>query len=438
MVARGRLRYRIHLNELAGRCASAVKTALAYRDKVASLTRIRRIGMQFTSTRSYELVLKEVLDAVLEEAGIDSGVIRLLDRIRNKWVLRAARSRDNPNLQELLTRDLEVTDDVLGEALKSHSAVYLEDAQTDKRFQRLLESQTGNELSFLRDIRSLVLLPIWHRGCLGFVSLVSSGIRRLNPSRIEFLEILATYAAYAIENARATEEELLREPLEVTGAMVGGVLHDIKTPLQHMLSAVELIEYQSAESSREQTDLLKAKIQEIESVCQKLRRFSTIEPMELLDIKPMLVRTKEQFGPDAADHEVRMELLMDVDLPPIRANEDQLEEVARLLIRNALEATPAGGMIEIRAEATPERVVLSFVDTGEGMSPDVLAQCTIPAFTTKHVEDGAVRGLGLPVVSSIVRHHGGELRIESERGRGTQVRIYLPREEAKLAQGIGC
>jgi len=94
------------------------------------------------------------------------------------------------------------------------------------------------------------------------------------------------------------------------------------------------------------------------------------------------------------------------------------------LVVNALEAMKDGGVLTVRAapdEQTGERIVLSVEDTGPGIPPEVRAQVFDPFFTTKE----AGTGLGLSIVRKIIDQHAGDIRLESEVGKGTIVRVWI-------------
>src|SRR5262249_28324770 len=111
---------------------------------------------------------------------------------------------------------------------------------------------------------------------------------------------------------------------------------------------------------------------------------------------------------------------------------EKLKQVIINLVVNALEAMREGGKLTVRVateasgredgEKRADRVVVGIEDTGPGIEPQVLTQVFDPFFTTKE----AGTGLGLSIVRKIVDQHGGEVRIESERGRGTRVRVAIP------------
>ena len=101
---------------------------------------------------------------------------------------------------------------------------------------------------------------------------------------------------------------------------------------------------------------------------------------------------------------------------------EKLKQVTINIVVNALEAMKQGGVLHASVQASGDRVVMSFEDNGPGIEPDVLASVFDPFFTTKE----AGTGLGLSIVRKIVDQHGGEVAIESERGRGARVIVSVP------------
>jgi signal transduction histidine kinase len=100
----------------------------------------------------------------------------------------------------------------------------------------------------------------------------------------------------------------------------------------------------------------------------------------------------------------------------------QLKQVFYNLIKNALQAMRAGGIMRIRTEADETHVGISFIDTGHGIAAEQIGRIFEPYFTTKPTGSG----LGLMIVQRIVREHGGTIDVESDTTRGTIVRLKLP------------
>jgi CheY-like chemotaxis protein len=124
------------------------------------------------------------------------------------------------------------------------------------------------------------------------------------------------------------------------------------------------------------------------------------------------------------------------DLWPVEVDPAELEFVILNLCVNARDAMPCGGVISIQARNAPDIrqgrlsgdfVSLSVVDTGTGMSAEVLERVFEPFYTTKEIGKGS--GLGLPQVQGFAEQSGGAVKIDTEVGRGTTVRLLLPRSE---------
>jgi signal transduction histidine kinase len=123
--------------------------------------------------------------------------------------------------------------------------------------------------------------------------------------------------------------------------------------------------------------------------------------------------------------QVTLSLRLDPDLRHIEADDGQIRQVLIALLMNALDATSAGGhvVVETRRDGE-ENVSLSVTDDGVGIPPENLPKIFSPFFTTKPLGQGT--GLGLAVCHGIVAAHGGEIRVESEVGRGTRFAMVLP------------
>jgi signal transduction histidine kinase len=115
------------------------------------------------------------------------------------------------------------------------------------------------------------------------------------------------------------------------------------------------------------------------------------------------------------------------DLPKVKADPFQLQEVFINIIRNAKEAMKDGGDIDVRMTVSADWIEVSITDTGEGIPEENLGKISEPFFTTKPHGQGV--GLGLPICQRIVSNHKGEIRIISKVGKGSTFTVRLPRGE---------
>lgn len=148
-------------------------------------------------------------------------------------------------------------------------------------------------------------------------------------------------------------------------------------------------------------------------------RQSVFEYADLNELINSIVYTLEQ---EAADKQI--EFVLNLSQKPMRINlqRNLLKAAIYHVIRNSIEATPIGGTITISTEEEAEKIVLSIKDTGRGIHKENLERIFDPFFSTKELRFG----MGLPLVRQIVTEHLGELKIISELGKGTNVKMIFP------------
>src|SRR5207249_1667802 len=128
------------------------------------------------------------------------------------------------------------------------------------------------------------------------------------------------------------------------------------------------------------------------------------------------------FTPEIQDRDMVVEQELRSDLPLLQLDRDQMKQAFYNVIKNSLEAMKERGILHIRTDMYGTHVLISFTDTGGGMSAENLGHVFEPYFTTKSTGSG----LGLLIVRRIVREHGGEMAIESNEGKGLTLTIRLP------------
>jgi PAS domain S-box-containing protein len=241
-----------------------------------------------------------------------------------------------------------------------------------------------------------------------------------------------------VSELKENQERLLQAVrLADVGQLAAGVAHEINTPLASMALRAESL-LQSAqdprllaiESFKNFPRYLKTIDEEIfrcKKIIGALLDFSRSRKPEVrtTDLNALAERATELVDHQMRLKQVALSLRLDPDLPHIEADDGQIRQVLIALLMNALDATSAGGhvVVETRKESE-ESVCLSVTDDGVGIPTESLPKIFSPFFTTKPVGQGT--GLGLAVCHGIVAAHGGEIRVESEVGRGTRFAMILP------------
>jgi signal transduction histidine kinase/CheY-like chemotaxis protein len=265
-----------------------------------------------------------------------------------------------------------------------------------------------------------------------------------------FIVLLRTQRLYAEINRRAAAEEALRQSqkLDAIGHLTGGVAHDFNNLLTIIIGNLE-----AAQRTLEKwNDGAQAKLsrrldsamhgaQRAATLTKRLLAFSRQQPLNpsLLDVNRVLNGLSD-FLRRALGEDISLEIVGGGGIWPVEADTAELEAAILNLAVNARDAMPEGGKLTIEAgnsylddsycrrhvDVRPGQYVqIAVTDTGSGMTREVIERAFEPFFTTK--ESGQGTGLGLSQVYGFVKQSGGHVKIYSETGEGTTVKIYLPR-----------
>jgi PAS domain S-box-containing protein len=252
--------------------------------------------------------------------------------------------------------------------------------------------------------------------------------------------------------AREQAEGALRQAqkMEAVGQLTGGIAHDFNDLLTIITVSVDtarraLASGDTSRANRSMENALKG-AERAAMLTQRLLAFSRQQPLAPRPINvDRLVAGMADLLHRTLGETVRLETILTPGLWLVEADPNQLENAILNLAVNARDAMTEGGKLTIEtanawldeqyaathAELTPGGyVVISVTDTGHGMSKQVAARAFDPYFTTKEVGKGT--GLGLSMVYGFVKQSGGHIKIYSEPGEGTAVKIYLPRHMSGL------
>ena len=249
---------------------------------------------------------------------------------------------------------------------------------------------------------------------------------------------------YDLSDLKRLEARLLQaQKMEAVGQLTGGIAHDFNNLLGVVLGNLQLLERSVAENpplARKVHTAMRAAIRGADLTRRLLSfaRRQIFDPV-VLDLNRQLAGLSDLMQRTLGDSiEVRM--LPGLELWHTRADAGQFENAILNLAINARDAMPQGGRLTVRTENASidqvfcnthtqiepgDYVVVSICDTGVGIEPDVLKRVFEPFFTTK--ESGKGSGLGLAMVHGFAEQAEGLATIESELGRGTTVKIFLPR-----------
>ena len=412
----------------------------ALNDMVEMAARIPRI----------EDLLSHVLERTMRAVSAGIGSIMLLDRERQ--TLRVAVGRGLPEAGRGPV-EVKVGEGVAGKVVEMGEAVVVEDIEKDPRFGQANDPRYGGG--------SFICMPL--RVAERIVGVVNLSKKEVAPGQtgvfsqtdLQFLNALATYTAYAVDNARLFEEaqqaaQRLQEVVEdqklrltlaqqqmiqaaklsALGELVAGVAHELNNPLTVLVGASDILEQQAPEPLKEYAEMIRESTNAARSIVRGLLTFGRQMPLErrhvMLD--ELIDKVLALTAADLRIESVKIDRDMAPDLPPVWADGNQLQQVLVNLVTNAKQAMaeqPEGQRrITIATRALgSDRVQITLRDTGPGIPAEVLPKIFDPFVTTK---GSAGTGLGLSISYGIIREHGGLITAESLPSQGATFTIDLP------------
>ena len=416
--------------------------------RVKELGVLYNVGKSVTALLDPEKVLNRIVEAAVYVTNAEEGALFLIDDESGDLYLRAAR-----NLGEQFARGfrIKVEDSIAGGVVKTGEP-FLSTAEDLS-----LKVKTGYM------VKSLLYVPLKvGEQVIGVMSVDNKASNRpFTENDVYLLSALADYAGIAIVNAqlygevKAFNEELEQkveertrelkeaqaqliqsEKLASIGQLAAGVAHEINNPLGVMLgfSQVMLKKLPEDDPMRKPLASIEREGLRCKKIIQGLLDFSRRSTPAL---QPMNLNDAVEAACEFIEHQITLDNIQVIkslapELPPIKADGNQLQQVFVNLIINAYQAMAQGGELSITTRAVDDQVQAVFADTGAGIPAEVLKHIFDPFFTTKEVGKGT--GLGLSVSYGIIESHGGKIEVESQVGVGTTFVITLPADQ-KGAKG---
>ncbi len=238
------------------------------------------------------------------------------------------------------------------------------------------------------------------------------------------------------------------EKLATIGQLASGLAHEIGTPLNIISGRVELTKRRPEEKEgvQKNLDIIAQQTERITKIIQQLLGFIRKKKPEQknLNIPNLLETTLDFLDLEIQKQKIKVEKEIGEDLPLVMGDSDQLQQVFLNLILNAVQSMSEGGTLYLSAlskrtskeglENGQHRYVeVKVQDTGMGMEREVMDNIFNPFFTTKERDKGT--GLGLTVSQGIVQDHEGWIEVESEIGKGSLFKIYLPAFQPEVKNG---
>jgi PAS domain S-box-containing protein len=249
-----------------------------------------------------------------------------------------------------------------------------------------------------------------------------------------------------ITERKLAEEKLRRQASELeqqliasgrlisVGEITASMAHEFNNPLGIVLGFTQdlLTETDPSSPSYQSLKIIHEEAKRCEKIIRDLLQFArpSSADLRLSDVKQLIEKTLSLVSIRLYKEKIEAVVQVDEKLPKIHADARQLEQVLVNLCLNAIDAMPDGGRLTVGAKWTStasssRELVISIADTGFGIDDKDLSRIFQPFFTAKKKRG---MGLGLTICERIIKNHGGRIEVESQPGRGTTFKVYLPIE----------
>jgi signal transduction histidine kinase/ActR/RegA family two-component response regulator len=417
----------------------------AMREYERLLERLTALASGLGVARDLTVAFLAILDFALASAPCDGLIVSLFNADRQERRLAFVWSTG----EEIDLATLPAVPEVTGpqrRAIDTGEVVFTDDFQASLAGRKVVKAGSDPRVA-----RSSLAVPMAVMGrIVGAIEVQSFELAAYTPEHATALRMAANLAAIAIENVRLLEgererEEQLRQSqkMEAVGRLAGGVAHDFNNLLTVITGYTEIALKRLPGDApiRAFLEEARAAANRAAGLTHQLLAFSRKQVLQpkVLDLNDTVEQIDKMLR-RLIGEDVELELRLDEGAGAVFADPGQVEQVLMNLAVNARDAMPHGGRLTIEtaaaevAEPSVEAggtarpgayIMVAVRDTGTGMDEATKARVFEPFFTTK--EQGKGTGLGLSTVFGIVTQSEGFVRVESEPGQGTTIRVYLPR-----------
>ncbi len=399
------------------------KHTLTAQQQVEKMNKLIEATQIVNSTLDTDKLLGLILYSASSTVEADRGTLYLVDETKNELWSKVAQGSETKEIR------LPVGKGIAGYVAATGETINIPDAYADSRFNPEIDKATGYRT------KTILCMPMKNKDgkIIGVFQLLNKAKGIFTKDDIEFINALSLHASIAIENARLAQQMVSTERLSAVGKMAGTIIHDIKNPMGTVRLYAQVIQGKAAkEKILENADEIKNNAQEIVrqidrfvAMTQEILDFSRgVSAMNIQEIEfgDLIDGVLLFIGKDLTRRNVKLVQNMSFT-GTVKVDQDKLMRVFFNIAGNAADAMPNGGQLTVTTVKKDGMVVIDFTDTGSGMPPEVKAKIFEP-FMTYGKKHGT--GLGMAIVKKILDDHKGKIEIESEMGKGTTVRLFLP------------
>jgi len=391
---------------------------------------ILKIIQTINSHLDLDKVLKSVMDVTTQAMQVEASSLVLIDEETNELLFHVTEGK---KAKIIKTIRMKAGEGIVGWVIKEGKPVLVNDVSKDKRFYKAADKKSG----FIT--KSILCVPMSTPDkCLGAVEVIN----KMNDEKFDdadriFLDAIASQAAIAIENAKLHKRIVKNERLAAIGQTVSGLAHCIKNILNGIQGGSYILDLGLKRENFSNVDkgwniVKKNNLFMKELVLDMLSYSKEREPEYVTaDVNELVKSVCDLMEQKGKEKNVSMQFLPEESLGDVEIDGKGVKRCVLNLVSNAIDACEesAKGNVEVSVQSTKGKTFkIHVVDSGIGMSPETQAKLFQVFFSTKGSKG---TGLGLAVSYKIIKEHGGNISVDSEKGKGTKFTITLPKKRKK-------
>lgn len=378
------------------------------------------------------ILLNNTLKEIMSLTNAESGSFLFFDPKNNELVVDSFYNSQEQYLEGLRKK---IGEGISGKVIDIKKPVLVKDINQDVRFQR-------NGFKHYRT-NSFISVPLFgSQGLLGVVNIADKAAKEsFTEKDLEIAQTLCNYACITTDNllhlerVRKERDKLQQQKEELekyasVGKIAAGVVHEINSPLDGVIRFTNILLNQSEDNSIVREYLLEIRngLERITHITKSLLIFSyhtnsaaLLQMKKYINLSKMLDDTLDMFQ-EKLNHSIKVNKNLREPMP--RILDLGLQYVFTNIIKNAIDAMPEGGTLDITTEFNDSSVEICIKDNGAGMPPEIISRIFEPFFTTKSIDKGT--GLGLAICREILNKYEGKVSVQSQPGKGSTFVVTIP------------
>jgi signal transduction histidine kinase/CRP-like cAMP-binding protein len=384
--------------------------------RLSKLQKLVEASKSVNSTLDLDKLLGLILDFAVTSIDADRGTVYLVDSIKEEIWSKVLQGADMVEIRLPLGKGIS------GYVAQTGETINISDAYNDPRFNPDVDKRTGYRT------RNILCMPMRNRDgkIIGVFQLLNKKEGSFTPDDEQFIDAFSAHASVAIENARMAQEMVANERLSAVGRMASTIIHDIKNPMGTLRVYAQVMKKKSGnEEAAKLADEMIRQVDRFVNMTQEILDFTRgVSSMNVqeLDFGEVMGAVLDFIEKDLTKNNVQL-IRQSQFQGKVKMDQDKMVRVFYNIASNARDAMPQGGSLTVATARSNGYARIEFTDTGSGMPEEVKRKIFEP-FMTYGKKHGT--GLGMAIVKKVIDDHNGKIEIDSEMGKGTTIRIFLP------------